>query len=856
MKTKLALLGASIFALATSSPTIAHAVEPQEEAASDEPGEIIVTATLRSENLQDVPIAVTAFSAETLEKSGVKDLRDLGSVSPSFTVNNSNSESGGTTIRIRGVGTTGNNTGLESAVGIFLDGVYLSRPAVALGDLLDVSQLELLRGPQGTLFGRNTSAGAVSIRTAKPNLNKFQGYANATYGNYDLFNLQGGISAPLVDGKVGFRLSGAYRKRDGYVTSSNASRIQSNDRDRYLIRGQLLFEPNADVSLRLIADYSKTNENCCDPIVVQETSIVGLFPVVGLPAGGGISASGPSAVRSQTSNSEGQIDRFRQYGVSSQLDWKIGNADLVAISSYRESLSRPIANSDFTNLLVFSTSDRGATSTPSAQESRTRIRTISQEVRLSGSVWDDKFQYLVGGYYLDERIREIQSLTLGSDFQRYNSVTLRAAGITAFGTNPALVLAQNNPATGDFANNLFRQKATNVSVFTNNTFAITDRFKINAGLRYSDDKKDGSFNQLSARSTACDATRANPTLGMLPAAARGAVVGLACFPFAARIVNNGVGTPREFNQTFKDKELIYTGKLTWEPVDNVNTYISFTHGYKTGGFNLDPTAAVQASAAAPAASPQFQSEEVDSYEFGLKTKLLDNKLTANLAIFKQGLSNFQVLEFTGVQFITFNVPKAESKGFELELNARVTRNFSANAALTYTDAFYPKDCAGNLPLTTQFATVRLLCGSSLTNSSKYVVVTGFDYNRDIGNSLNFGLNGSLRLESDRRTSTQRVVPFGPGAGTPNPLAVAGGTFVNPFDVQDGNIKINLRAGIGSQNGSWRIEVFGNNITNELTRSTTFNVPLRGIAGAGSAGLARAANFSEPRTYGVTVRTQF
>lgn len=390
MKTKLALLGASIFALATSSPAIAQTAEPQEEATSDEPGEIIVTTTLRSENLQDVPIAVTTFSADTLEKSGVKDLRDLGSVSPSFTVNNSNSESGGTTIWIRGVGTTGNNAGLESAVGIFLDGVYLSRPSVALGDLLDVNQIELLRGPQGTLFGRNTSAGAVSIRTAKPNLNTFEGYANATYGNYDLFNLQGGISAPLADGKVGFRLSGAYRKRDGYVTSSNASRIQSNDRDRYLIRAQLLFEPNADVSLRLIADYSKTNEKCCDPVVVQETSIVGLFPVVGLPAGGGISASGPSAVRPQSSNSEGQFDRFRQYGVSSQLDWNIGDADLVAISSYRDSLSRPVANSDFTNLLVFSTSDRGATSTPSAQESRTRIRTISQEVRLSGSVLGDK----------------------------------------------------------------------------------------------------------------------------------------------------------------------------------------------------------------------------------------------------------------------------------------------------------------------------------------------------------------------------------------------------------------------------------------------------------------------------------
>lgn len=647
-----------------------------------------------------------------------------------------------------------------------------------------------------------------------------------------------------------------YRKRDGYVTSSNPSGIESNDRNRYLIRAQLYFEPSADLSFRLIGDYSKTDEKCCDAVVVQDTSIAALYPVVGLPAGGGITASGPAAVSSQTSNSEGLRDRFEQYGISGQLDWHIGNADLVAITSYRQGVGTPVANSDFTNLLVFSTSDLGATATANSQQVRSRIRTFSQEVRLSGSTPDDRFQYLLGAYYLDERIRENVSLTLGSDFQRYNSVTLRAAGITAFGTNPALVLAQNNPATGDFANNLFLQQATNFSLFTNNTFAITDKFKINFGARYSIDEKDGSFQQLSARSTACDATRANPTLGLLPVQARGAVVGLACFPFAARVVNNGIGTPREFDQTFKDEELIYTSKITWEPANNINAYLGFTHGYKSGGFNLDPTAAVQASAVVAPSSPQFASEKVDAYEFGLKTKLLDNRLTANLALFKQDLSNFQVLEFTGVQFITFNVPKAVSKGFELELNARVSRNFSANASLTYTDAYYPKDCAGDLPLTTQFATVRLLCGSSLTNSSKYVVVAGFDYNHDIGSSLVFGVTGSLRMESDRRTSTQPVVPIGAGAAAPDPLAIAGGTFINPFDVQDGNVKINLRAGIGSQDGSWRVEIFGNNITNALTRSTTFNVPLRGVSAAGPSGLARAANYAEPRTYGITVRTQF
>ena len=155
-------------ALAVSAPALAQDTAPPQEA-SEDTSEIIVTATLRNENLQDVPIAVTAFSGESLEKAGVRDVKNFESVAASFNTNSTQSESGGTTLRVRGVGTTGNNTGLESAVGIFLDGVYLSRPGVALGDLLDVQQVELLRGPQGTLFGRNTSAGAVSIKTAKPN---------------------------------------------------------------------------------------------------------------------------------------------------------------------------------------------------------------------------------------------------------------------------------------------------------------------------------------------------------------------------------------------------------------------------------------------------------------------------------------------------------------------------------------------------------------------------------------------------------------------------------------------------------------------------------------------------------------
>ena len=846
-------MGGSAFAQDTAAQSTSAQAD---ESADDSSSVIIVTATLRSENLQEVPIAVTAFNAKSLENAGVRDIRALDQVSSSFNLNSSQTESGGTTLRVRGVGTTGNNTGLESAVGIFLDGVYLSRPGIALGDLLDVQQVELLRGPQGTLFGRNTSAGALNIKTAKPNLNKFEGFANATYGNYNLVNVQGGVSAPLVEGVLGVRLSGAYRNQDGFQRSTTGA--TSNDRNRYIIRGQLLWEPTADLSVRLIADYQKSNEKCCDAVILQETSLVaaGAYAAYGLPANGGVVASGLSAFNSRTTNGEQFKDRIRQYGASAEINFRLGNADLVSITGYRSSRASSQQESDFTNLKVFSTG-QGSTANVGTADSFTKIKTFSEELRLSGTALDDKFQYLVGGYYSDERIREAGTLTLGPDYQRYISANFfpflvgALGNPLALGPNPALFFAQGRSAAGNFATNADSQNGRNISVFTNNTFKISDSFGLNFGLRYSNDRKAGRGFQLASSSPACIGVLTNPALtnplsplrGFFPLAA-----GLTCFPFSTQQNLPGAGTPANpiapapFSRVYKDDQLIYTGKLTWKPAEDINTYASFTHGYKAGGFNLDPTAA------AGGADPRFRPETVNAYEVGIKTKLLNNSLTANLAVFHQDLKDFQVLEFTGVQFVTFNVGKAKATGAELELNARLSNNFSANAAYTYTDARYPKNCA---PGVTN-PTVLSLCGNQLTNAPKHVIVAGFNFDHDLGDTLEFGLNGSIRMESDRRTSTQAVLVSGPTVLTTK----------NPFDIQDGNAKINLRAGLGSQNGLWRIEFWGNNITDKTTRNVTFNVPLRGGAfipgalGANGAGIARGAFLQEPRTYGVTVRTKF
>lgn len=262
--------------------------------------EITVTATKREASIQDVPVAVTALSGSDLDDAGVQDLRDLSIVAASFNMNSFNTENQGSTLRIRGVGTSGNNTGLESAVGVFVDGIYLSRPGVALGDLMDLEAVEVLRGPQGTLFGRNTSAGALNIRTKAPSFDDPEFFINLTAGNYDARNIQIGGGGALSD-TLAYRIAAAVRDQDGFLESATGA--ESRTRDRYLIRGQILWEPSDQLSIRLIADYSEADEACCDAVVIQESpaAMFGSFAAAGLPANGGIVHFGDNALKDRRS---------------------------------------------------------------------------------------------------------------------------------------------------------------------------------------------------------------------------------------------------------------------------------------------------------------------------------------------------------------------------------------------------------------------------------------------------------------------------------------------------------------------------------------------------------------------------
>lgn len=818
---------------------------------------IIVTATRRAENVQDIPIAVTAVNPVQLERQGVVNVQEITQVSPSFSTSNAQLASGSVVLRIRGVGTTSNNIGFESAVGIFIDGAYQSRPGVALSEFVDVERVEVLRGPQGTLFGRNTSAGALNVTNKRPELDEFGGFANATYGNRNLISVQGAVNAPLIQDTLALRLTGAYRERDGFYTLQDAAGNEigeSNAQDQYLLRGQLGWETEGGIRGRIIADYAKSDAPFGAALEVLQSPVegAGLFGAVGLGARGGM--SGPFVAtnafdtgamqdavdaRIATVNFEPVTD-VEQWGITGEIEVPLGeSADLIYIGSYREFDSFEAYDSDFSGIDVFN-----------VDSNITNIETMTHELRIQGDAFGGRLSWLVGGYYSKEDISQAATFSLGDDYGELIGALFAGAtnGASLFpppaglglGANPLTVLSGGVDPAGTTNTNLYTQNSESWSIFTHNTLDITDALSLTLGLRYSDESKDGSFAQGANNNALCPALLAtldpaelangNLVFGPAPAAFGPTILATGCFAFTAPADLPQAAflpLPRSFDGKFSDSELIYTVKLGYEFDAPVNVYASFTHGYKSGGFNLDSTAA------AGGADPRFDSEEVDAYEVGMKAQMIDGAVTLNIAAFREEFTNFQVLEFTGAQFQTFNVPKANTQGLEIESTIRPSDNLTVNAGVTYTDANYPDDCAG-----TQTANnVVNLCGNSLTNAPDIVAIMGATYEKDLGNYLDFFVNGQIRFEDDRRTSTQAFDPANPAARIPV-----------PFDTQDSNTKINLRAGIGAQDDSWAIEVFGTNITNVVTRGVTFNTVLR----SGS----RSAFIQEPRSYGVTLRTKF
>ncbi len=840
---------------ALTTPAFAQDTEDGPVAKDD--NVIIVTATRRAQDVQDIPLAVTAIAPQQLEAQRVVNIQQIAALAPSFTASQAQLASGSVVLRVRGIGTTSNNIGFESAVGIFIDGAYQARPGVALSEFVDVERVEVLRGPQGTLFGRNTSAGALNITNVRPDVTEFSGFVNAEYGNFNEKSLQGAVNVPIVEDTVALRLTGAFRERDGFldVVDRTGRKIgETNSVDQWLVRGQIGWDTESGLRGRIIADYSKSTSSCCGAIELYQTPLVtgGAFAAVGLGANGGNGQTVVATTRDDQTAFERAMDNrtvsanfapiadIDNYGVTGELEFPISdNADLIFIGSYRKYQSFENYDSDFTALDIFNVPGLNL-----------EIDNWTAELRLQGEAAEGKLNYMFGGFFSDEQIDQSVSFQLGADYGENVGALLFPATAGALGPNPLTLFTGVDPA-GTRNTNRFQQDAKSYAIFTHNSLEITDGLELTVGARYSWEDKSGGFTQTSVNNAICPATLnaigAGTGPAVVPAALRPTFVALGCFGFTAPAnLPQAAALPlvRTFQSDFKDEELIYTVKLGYEFSPFVSTYASFTHGYKAGGINLDTTAAVGG------ADPTFLSEEVDAYELGVKAQTPGGGLTMNIAAFYEEFTNFQVLEFTGTAFATFNVPIAETQGVEIESVIRPADGLTLNLAATFLEASYPDNCAG----TQTSVQVVALCGNDLTNAPQIVALAGAMWEKPINDTMEFFLAGQVRLEGDQRTSTQAKILPTVAAGSTQAQVKAAVDASAPIiaDIQDGKAFVNLRAGLRFAEGKYAIEGWVNNLTDEVVRGVTINTTLRGSGAANS----RSAFTLPPRQYGVTLRAKF
>ncbi len=415
----------------TAQPTsgTAGAAAVQNQALEQQPvdtNDIVITATRRNQALSDVPMAVSAVTAQTLRYTGANDIRQLNQVAPSLLVSSTSSESGAAVARIRGIGTVGDNPGLEGSVGVFIDGVYRARTGMALTELGPLDRIEVLRGPQGTLFGRNTSAGLISIITAKPRFTP-EIDAQVDVGNYNERRFEGSVTGPVSD-TVALRLDGVYLKRDGFITDVISGR-RVNDRNRWMVRGQMLYQPSSDFSFRLIGDYSHQNEECCAAPYLPTQDVVanGSGGVVSAPSTiafierglGGIIEDDTFARKTSITPGRDFASRVNDGGVSGEANYDMGWAHLTSITAYRYNKNTHGQDPDFNNLDLLYRADDGG--------SYNRFTTLSQELRLQGTAFNHHLDWLVGGYFSHEKLRLVDDLAYGSDYSRFSNCIVAAS---------------------------------------------------------------------------------------------------------------------------------------------------------------------------------------------------------------------------------------------------------------------------------------------------------------------------------------------------------------------------------------------------------------------------------------------
>ena len=891
------LTTAGVIALAMAAPAQAQDSAAPQAAEDQDSANIIVTATRRASPLSDVPIAVSAVSAQAMQNSGASDIRTLNQLAPSLLVSSTGSEANAS-ARIRGIGTVGDNPGLESSVAVFIDGVYRSRTGAGLNELGEIERVEVLRGPQGTLFGRNASAGLINIISKAPE-NTFHAKGEVTYGNYDYWRLSGRVTGPVADG-IALSLDGVWSKRDGFyklVDGTGATVGDTNDRDRYFVRGQALIEPNDALSIRLIGDYTNRDESCCGaayvearerrPVASGGYSTAPFNRIAAILAGqGSVIPADPYDRELAITPGRDYVSKLKDWGASGEINYDLGGVKLTSITAYRDYKSSDYGDYDYNRADLLYRD-------PNTYR---QFKTFTQELRAQGSAFGDKLDWLVGGYYANERLTLQDNIRFGADYGRFAACRLMAgaslnSNFTApqlaacgsgLGTQPlisgtqanlnagltAALIARGVPAgvaaaqagaistglgnglralaaipsgTGDVAS-IYRQKSENWALFTHNIVHITNRLDLTLGLRYTRESKrfSADFNNNNAtcaalQSSALPSIATNAALGNAATLA-GGILTLGCLGNGSTSLN-----ALDLNDKISDGEFSGTAVLSWKPIDELLAYGSYSKGYKAGGFNLDRFQLGSTGLnAVPAVFAPRTNADVTSLRFAAEKvdsfeiglKYAQPKWSANIAAFRQEFKNFQLNTFNGTSFVVQNI-----NGCDSALSAARTCDSGDVGPGLISQGVELEMSASpvrNFRVTGGFTWARAKFANRLVGSS--------NGNVPLDPAL-FLLPGSINSNAPQSVTTASMA-WTPDIGSSGLSALFyvdgrmtsgynSGSDLFPEKYQDGYAIVNARIGIRGAAQRWAVEFWGQNIFNQNYSQVAFSSPLQSSSPATS-----------------------
>ena len=685
--------------LTTEQATADHGDDGARPAEDSAVPDVVVTARRRAEKAQQVPAALSVVDGALLDRSYTINTQGLTTLIPSLNYSSANPRN--TAFTIRGLGSSvvavsQANDGLEPGVGVYIDQVYHARPATAAFDFADIERVEELRGPQGTLFGKNTTAGALNISSRAPSFTR-EGFAELSYGSYDTVQARGWVSGPISD-TIAYRLSAVSTRRDGVLDNVRTGRA-ANTIGTQAVRGQLLVKPDDTIQMRIIADFTNFQAYCCTQVYLGTgTSLRAANRQFGGPSGlaaqfGYTPASTDPYDRKTDIDGPLGVDT-NEGGVSAITDWNLGPVTLTSVSAWR------FWNWDAEN-------DRDYTGIPVqlSQHIPSRQDQYSQELRLASN-GDAPLSYVVGLYGFRQRLT-------GRPISIYGPAAARYLIGTTTGTANTPVPANLLDGYGQDGRTDFR--STSYAAFGEANYRIVPRLTATLGLRYTQEDKDGYY-----------AT----TVSGGPATSNAALM-------SARL---GVLRPQSYQAHDSDGSLSGRGNLAWQATDTTLAYASYARGFKSGGINMSGLP-LDNNNQPGLATAVVRPERNETYEIGLKNALFDRRLIVNIDGYYTKVRDFQatVVENSLTQRVQLrgylsNIPAVTVKGIEADVTAVPLPGLSLRANAAYADGRYSDYPAGPCPLEVQTAatTKCSLTGRRLASLPRFAITAGLDYVRALG----------------------------------------------------------------------------------------------------------------------------